>query len=150
MLWQPGARLMHPLRDKFAQTSMLMYTYHNKLVYTSSNKSAFTPKFITILQFGWNCLHSCTHSFNPIDIKLALNMKFASCFVIVFVVQRWFLFHKSVKVTLTRIIDFSMPSADGFSILLLQTPYAPTHVKLLFSLVKELVNRGHWVTTVRW
>ena len=59
------------------------------------------------------------------------------------------MFHKSVKVTLTRIIDFSMPSADGFSILLLQTPYAPTHVKLLFSLVKELVNRGHWVTTVR-
>ena len=44
---------------------------------------------------------------------------------------------------------FSMPSADGFSILFLQTPYAPTHVKLLFSLVKELVDRGHWVTTVR-
>ena len=40
-------------------------------------------------------------------------------------------------------------SADGFSILFLQTPYAPTHVKLLFSLVKELVARGHWVTTVR-
>ena len=44
---------------------------------------------------------------------------------------------------------FSMPSADGFSILFLHTPYAPTHVKLLFSLVKELVARGHWVTTVR-
>ena len=59
--------------------------------------------------------------------KTAANMKFVSCFI----------------------IFVSMSHAHGFSILLLQTPYAPTHVKLLFSLVKELVNRGHWVTTVR-
>ncbi len=33
--------------------------------------------------------------------------------------------------------------------LVINTGYAFTHVKLIFSLTKELVRRGHQVTTIR-